>query len=95
MTKRLKTILLGSTLALMVSLPAGQAAFGAPDDAAACHRRLESDKARIDHDSAKYGEHSRRVDKDVDKLDGDRQWCRQHHSEWDHATFDVGVYLRH
>jgi hypothetical protein len=93
MKKRLTTILLGSALALVVSLPAGTAAFG--DDAAACHKRLEGDKARLDHDSAKYGEHSRRVDKDVDRLDADRQWCREHHSDWDHSLFDVGIYVRH
>jgi hypothetical protein len=95
MRKRLTGIALGSALALLVSLPAGQVAFGAPDDAADCHKRLERDKARIDHDAAKYGEHSRRVDKDVERLDTDRQWCRDHHADWDHSMFDVGIYIRH
>lgn len=61
----------------------------------ACHERLEHDKARIDHDAARYGDHSRKVDHDVDKLDADRQWCRDHHADWDHSRFDVGIYLRH
>lgn len=95
MTKRFNTFVLGSALALMVSLPASQAAFGAPDAAADCHHRLERDKARIDHDAAKYGEHSRRVDQDVDRLEADRHWCRDHHADWDHSLFDVGIYVRH
>jgi hypothetical protein len=82
-------------LALLVSLPVAQSAFGEPDSRAECHRRLEKDKARIDHDAAKYGEHSRKVDRDVDRLDADRHWCRDHHSDWDHSLFDVGIYIRH
>jgi hypothetical protein len=60
-----------------------------------CHKRLENDKARIDHDAAKYGDHSRKVDNDVAKLDNDRNWCRGHHADWDHSMFDVGIYVRH
>ncbi len=93
MKKRFITLVFGSALALMVSLPAGQVAFG--DDAAACHNRLQKDKARIDHDSAKYGEHSHRVDQDVDRLESDRPWCRNHHADWDHSLFDVGIYVHH
>lgn len=93
--KRFSTLVLGSALAMLVSLPVGQAAFGAPDEPADCHHRLERDKARIDQDAAKYGDHSRRVDKDVDKLEADRQWCRDHHADWDHSLFDVGIYIRH
>jgi hypothetical protein len=60
-----------------------------------CRQRLEADRARIDHDSARHGEHSRQVDHDVAKMDTDRQWCRDHHADWDHSRFDVGIYFRH
>jgi hypothetical protein len=96
MTTRLTRIVLGTAVALMASLPIAQGAFGAPPDwKAECHRRLKKDKARIDHDAAKYGQHSRRVDKDVDQIEADRQWCRDHHSDWDHSMFDVGIYIKH
>jgi hypothetical protein len=95
MRKQLTGIMLGTALAVLVSLPVGQVAFGAAEHNSDCHKRLEKDKARIDHDSAKYGEHSRRVDKDVDRLDSDRQWCREHHQDWDHSLFDVGIYIKH
>jgi hypothetical protein len=25
----------------------------------------------------------------------DRQWCRDHHADWDHSKFDVGIYIKH
>jgi hypothetical protein len=28
-------------------------------------------------------------------MDQDRQWCRDHHSDWDHTRFDVGIYFGH
>jgi hypothetical protein len=59
-----------------------------------CQRRLEADRARIDHDVARHGEHSHQVDKDVARMDSDRQWCRDHKADWDHTRFDVGIYLR-
>lgn len=58
-----------------------------------CHRRLESDRARIDRDVSRHGEHSRQVDSDVAKMDTDRQWCRDHKADWDHDRFDIGVYF--
>ena len=86
---------LGSLLAIAVTLPVGKATFGDRDWSGDCHRRLEADRARVDRDSARYGEHSRRVDRDIDRLDADRRWCRDHHADWDHSRFDVGIYLKH
>jgi hypothetical protein len=59
-----------------------------------CQRRLESDRARIDRDVARHGEHGRQVDKDVEKMNATREWCRDHKAEWDHDRFDIGVYFR-
>jgi hypothetical protein len=59
-----------------------------------CHRRLEADRARIDRDASRFGEHSRAVDRDVAKMDQDRSWCKEHKAEWDHDRFDVGIYFR-
>lgn len=63
------------------------------DYGSACHDRLNSDKIRIDRDAMHFGERSKQVQHDVDKMEADRSWCRSHHAEWDHATFDVGIYL--
>ena len=60
-----------------------------------CHRRLESDRARIDRDVSRHGEHSRQVDNDVAKMDATRQWCKDHKADWDHDKFDIGIYFRH
>jgi hypothetical protein len=75
---------------LALGLSAARPAFG--DD---CSKKLDSDRARIDRDAAKHGEHSPEVDKDVARMDNDRQWCRDHHSDWDHSKFDVGIYIKH
>jgi hypothetical protein len=95
MTRQISRVILGLALAMAVTLPVGQATFGDKDWASDCHRRLEADRARIDNDSAKHGEHSRAVDRDIDKLEADRQWCRDHHADWDHGRFDVGIYIKH
>lgn len=58
-----------------------------------CTRRLEADRAKIDHDAARFGDHSHQVDRDVAKMDTDRQWCRDHKADWDHTRFDVGIYF--
>jgi len=60
-----------------------------------CQKRLEADRARIDRDVSRHGEHSRQVDQDVAKMDATRQWCRDHKADWDHDRFDIGVYFRH
>ncbi len=93
MKKQMIRLVIGSALAIAFTLSMGRATFGDPDDH--CHRRLEDDRARIDHDSARYGPDSWKVRHDVDRMEDDRQWCRDHHADWDHDRFDIGVYLRH
>jgi hypothetical protein len=86
-------------LALSTALAAGlMLAFGAParaggDHREECHRRLESDRARIDSDVIRYGDSSRQVGRDVAKMDKSRQWCRDHQADWDHDRFDLSFYL--
>jgi len=58
-----------------------------------CGRRLEADRAKIDRDASRFGKHSRQVDRDIAKMDTDRQWCRDHKADWDHNHFDVGIYF--
>jgi hypothetical protein len=60
-----------------------------------CRARLEGDRVRIDRDVARFGEHSRQVDRDVARMDATRQWCKARKSDWDHGRFDIGVYFRH
>jgi len=92
---------LWSRLVLSTALAAGLTfAFGTParadrDYREDCRRRLEADRARIDRDVSRYGEHSRQVDRDIAKMDKTRQWCRGHKAEWDHDHFDMGIYFRH
>ena len=88
-------LMAGAALALAITLPTGSAAFGDRDYRGDCNKRLEADRARIDRDAAKHGEHGHAVDSDVAKLDSDRQWCRDHHADWDHSKFDVGIYIKH
>ena len=59
-----------------------------------CHKRLEDARARLDHDAVRFGEHNPRVDRDRDRLEDARRWCRDHHADWDHSRFDVGIYIR-
>jgi hypothetical protein len=94
MKGHLMKIVLGAALAAGLTLPMGMSTFAAPDDGAACRSRLESARAKIDHDAARHGENSPQVDHDRAKLEQARQWCRDHHSDWDHDRFDVGIYLR-
>lgn len=93
--KGITRVIFGCALAMAFTLPIGQATFGDRDYASDCHRRLEADRARIDRDVAKHGEASRMVDRDRDRLEADRQWCKDHHTDWDHSRFDIGVYLKH
>jgi alkanesulfonate monooxygenase SsuD/methylene tetrahydromethanopterin reductase-like flavin-dependent oxidoreductase (luciferase family) len=93
MKKNFVRILLGGALAVGLTLPLSMPAFA--DHNSDCRARLESARARLDHDSGKYGPDSRRVDRDRDRLEEARHWCRDHHSDWDHSIFDVGVYVRH
>ena len=93
MKKQIVRLVLGSALAFAFTLPMGHVTFG--DPSTDCRNRLEADRARIDRDAAKRGEHSRQVDKDVARMDNDRNWCRAHKSDWDHNRFDVGIYFKH
>jgi len=58
-----------------------------------CKAKLQADKDRIDRDAARHGNDSRQVNNDVNRMDSDRQWCRDHKADWDHSMFDVGIYF--
>jgi len=88
-------LILGSALAMALTLPLGRATFGDKDWSDDCHRRLEADRVKADRDIAKHGEYSHQADRDRDRLEADRQWCRDHHADWDHSQLDVGVYIKH
>jgi len=93
MTKHFIRSILFGALALGLTLPL--AGVSRADWREECHNRLQAQKAKIDRDAAKYGEHSGKVDRDVAKLEQERQWCRDHHADWDHSLFDVGIYVHH
>jgi hypothetical protein len=88
-------LLLSTALAGGLMLAVGTPAMADRDYKDNCNRRLETDRARIDNDAKRHGEHSRQADRDVAKMDQDRKWCRDHKAEWDHDRFDVGIYFRH
>jgi hypothetical protein len=60
-----------------------------------CNRRLEADRVRTDRDISRHGAHSRQVDKDIAKMDTDRQWCRDRKTDWDHDRYDKDDYMHH
>jgi hypothetical protein len=95
MFKHFSRFALAGVLTLGLTLPLASAVRADHDYTDACHQRLQAQKDKIDHDAAKYGEHSAKVDHDVAKLDNERAWCRDHHADWDHSLFDVGIYIRH
>ncbi len=68
--------------------------FAEKDWGPSCRDRLESARARIDRDVARHGANSHQVRNDQDRLEDARHWCRDHHADWDHTRFDIGVYLR-
>jgi len=84
---------LAAALAAGLTLPLCATARADHDWRDDCHERLRHDKERIDRDAARYGDHSPQVYHDVDRLDRTRQWCRDHHADWDHNTFDFGIYV--
>jgi hypothetical protein len=88
-------IALTSLLAGGLVLAFGRTARADRDWKEDCRHRLEADRARIDRDSSRHGEHSHQVDNDVAKMDADRQWCRDHKADWDHDHFDLGIYFHH
>ena len=93
MKQQIIRLAIGSALGIAFTLSAAHVTRGDVRDD--CHRKLEADRARIDRDAAKHGDHSRQVDKDIDRMDADRNWCREHHADWDHSRFDVGIYIKH
>jgi len=58
------------------------------DDAGACRARLESARARLDRDVARHGDNGPRVQRDQQRLEDARRWCRDHHADWDHDRYD-------
>ena len=95
MTKACTRYVLAGALAIGLAFPLCSTARADHDWAADCHNRLQADKARIDRDATKYGDHSAKVNHDVERMENDRAWCRDHHADWDHSLFDVGIYLHH
>jgi len=85
------TAALGSSLLLASAAVPALADRNWSDD---CHKRLEEDRARLDRDAARHGEQSRQVARDRDRMEDTRRWCRDHHADWDHDRFDIGVYVR-
>jgi hypothetical protein len=59
-----------------------------------CHKRLEEARAKLDRDIARHGERSREVERDRDRMEDARRWCRDHHADWDHDRFDEGDHRR-
>jgi hypothetical protein len=92
--KHLIQVVLTGVFAAGLLFVTGKPAFADKDWGPNCRDRLESARARIDRDVARHGENSRQVRSDQDKLEDARRWCRDHHADWDHTRFDVGVYLR-
>jgi hypothetical protein len=93
-TKILSRVILTTALAGGLFFAVSTPVSATPDYGNACHQRLENDKARIDHDAARHGNGSSQVNHDVDRMNSDRRWCKDHHSDWDHTRFDVGIYFR-
>jgi hypothetical protein len=96
MTVNRKIIHAGLSIALggIMILAVGSPVLADRDYAPSCRSRLNADKARIDRDAHRFGERSRQVDRDVDRMEADRSWCRTHKADWDHKSFDIGIYLR-
>jgi hypothetical protein len=87
-------LLLSTGLAVGLMFGLGATVGADSDHREECRVRLENDRGRIDHDASRYGEHSRHVDRDVSRMNADRQWCKDHKADWDHNHFDVGIYFR-
>lgn len=95
MTKNLVKFALAGTLAFGLSMPLAGVARADHDWSQDCHNRLQADKIKIDHEAARHGNDSPQVRHAVDKMESDRQWCRDHKADWDHNAFDVGIYVGH
>jgi hypothetical protein len=94
-TKYLFRIAIGGVLAAGLLFATGKPASAEKDWGPSCRDRLEAARAKVDRDIAHHGENSPQVRRDVDKMEATRRWCREHHADWDHPRFDVGIYLGH
>jgi hypothetical protein len=94
MKSNIVNIILGSALAVGLTLPVGIPISTDKDWGASCRSRLERAKAKLDHDVARHPPDSRQTDRDRDELENARPWCRDHHAGWDHDRFDIGICLR-
>ena len=93
MTKLWARMALTTVLAGGLLLAVGAPARADRDWGKSCRERLEADRARIDKDAAKHGENSRQVAGDVQRMENNRKWCRDHKADWDHGRFDIGIYV--
>lgn len=59
-----------------------------------CNQRLENARVKLDADIHRHGERSPQADRDRDRLENARAWCRDHHADWDHSKFDIKLYLK-
>ena len=89
-----RSVLTGAFAACLL-LAGSNSAFAARNWNSTCRARLEAARARVDYDVTRFGENSRQVRMDVNRLDDTRRWCRDHKADWDHDRFDTGFYIRH
>jgi len=82
-------LITAAALSIVFTLLTGRSSFA--DSKSECASRLVADRARIKLDAAKHGEQSRQVEADLARMNSDRNWCRSHHADWDHACFDLGL----
>jgi hypothetical protein len=92
--KGIVKVAMGTVLGGIVLLAAGSPALADRDYKPGCRDRLNADKARLDRDARRFGESSRQVDRDRDRMESDRSWCRSHHADWDHNIFDLDIYVK-
>jgi hypothetical protein len=85
---------LASILAGGLFVVAGVPQLGAEENGNACSERLERNRVKIDRDASRFGADSRQTNRDREKMEADRNWCRNHHFDWDHERFDIELYLR-
>ncbi len=92
--KHLVRIVISGIFAGALLVAAGKPALAERDWGPGCRDRIENARAKVDRDIARHGENSREANRDRDRLEDARRWCRNHHADWDHTHFDFGVYIR-
>jgi len=65
------------------------------DNAGACRARLESSRNRLDQDVARHGDNSPRAQRDRERIEAARRWCKDHHADWDHDRYDNDHHEEH